>query len=233
MVLRGLAPSRERGQTLIRAGLVTVDGGIAEEPDALVASSAAIAVSGRARYVSRGGDKLAAALDAFGVDPADRSCLDVGASTGGFTDVLLQRGASRVVAVDVGYGQLAWSIRQDPRVQVLERVNVRHLERLPAPADLASIDVSFISLRLVLPHVQRLLSPPGEVIALAKPQFEVGKGRVGKGGVVRDQAEHRQVVQELRDFAASIGYQPVAEFASPILGTKGNQEFFLYFRPDG
>jgi 23S rRNA (cytidine1920-2'-O)/16S rRNA (cytidine1409-2'-O)-methyltransferase len=184
-------------------------------------------------YVSRGGDKLAGALDAFGIDPAGRVCLDVGASTGGFTDVLLQRGAARVIAVDVGYGQLAWSLRQDSRVTVLERVNIRNLDRLPAPADLAVIDVSFISLRLVLPRVRELLSPPGDVVALVKPQFEVGKGAVGKGGVVRDPAQHGQVLGELRQFAQESGYEVAAEIPSPILGAKGNREFFLYLRRSG
>ncbi len=232
LVARGLAASRERGQTLIRAGLVIVNGRMADRPDILVAPGAGIELSGQPRYVSRGGEKLAAALDAFGVDPAGRSCLDVGASTGGFTDVLLQRGASSVIAVDVGYGQLAWSIRQNPRVHVLERVNIRDLDRLPVPADLATIDVSFISLRVVVPRVQRLLSPPGDVIALVKPQFEVGKGRVGKGGIVRDPAQHGHVLQELRDFAGTIGYRTVAEIPSPILGAKGNREFFIHLKPN-
>jgi 23S rRNA (cytidine1920-2'-O)/16S rRNA (cytidine1409-2'-O)-methyltransferase len=184
-------------------------------------------------YVSRGGDKLAGALDAFGIDPSGRVCLDVGASTGGFTDLLLQRGAAGVIAVDVGYGQLAWSLRQDPRVTVLERVNIRHLDRLPAPADLAVIDVSFISLRLVLPRVRELLSPPGDVVALVKPQFEVGKGAVGKGGVVRDPAQHGQVLGELRQFAQESGYDIAAEIPSPMLGAKGNREFFLHLRRSG
>jgi 23S rRNA (cytidine1920-2'-O)/16S rRNA (cytidine1409-2'-O)-methyltransferase len=143
---------------------------------------------------------------------------------------LLQRGAARVIAVDVGYGQLAWSLRQDPRVTVLERVNIRHLDRLPVPADLAVIDVSFISLRLVLPRVHELLSPPGEVVALVKPQFEVGKGAVGKGGVVRDPEQHRRVLTELRQFAEQSGYEVAAEIPSPILGAKGNREFLLHLR---
>jgi 23S rRNA (cytidine1920-2'-O)/16S rRNA (cytidine1409-2'-O)-methyltransferase len=146
---------------------------------------------------------------------------------------LLQRGAAGVIAVDVGYGQLAWSLRQDPRVTLLERVNIRHLDRLPIPADLAVIDVSFISLRLVLPRVRELLSPPGDVVALVKPQFEVGKGAVGKGGVVRDPAQHGQVLGELRQFAQESGYEIAAEIPSPILGAKGNREFFLYLRRNG
>ena len=231
LVERGLVTSRERAQAMVRAGLVRVAGAPTEWPDQLVAADQPIEITGARDYVSRGGEKLAAALDAFAVDPRDRTCLDVGASTGGFTDVLLQRGAERVIAVDVGYGQLAWSLRQDPRVTVMERVNIRHLEQLPQPADLAVIDVSFISLRLVLPRVRELLRPPGDVVALVKPQFEVGKGAVGKGGVVRDPAQHDQVLNELRRFAAEIGYQVAGQIPSPVLGTKGNREFLLYLKP--
>lgn len=231
LVERGLSASRERAQTMVRAGLVKVSGVTTERPDRMVAADQLIEVAGAATYVSRGGEKLAAALDAFAIDPRGRGCLDVGASTGGFTDVLLQRGAARVIAVDVGYGQLAWSLRQDPRVIVLERVNIRHLDRLPAPADLAVIDVSFISLRLVLPQVRQLLDPPGDVIALVKPQFEVGKGSVGKGGIVRNPELHRQVLSELSTFAAEIGYTVTGEVPSPIPGAKGNREFLLYLMP--
>ena len=231
LVERGLVTSRERAQAMVRAGLVRVAGAPTERPDQLVAADQPIEITGARDYVSRGGEKLAAALDAFAVDPRDRTCLDVGASTGGFTDVLLQRGAERVIAVDVGYGQLAWSLRQDPRVTVMERVNIRHLEQLPQPADLAVIDVSFISLRLVLPRVRELLRPPGDVVALVKPQFEVGKGAVGKGGVVRDPAQLDQVLNELRRFAAEIGYQVAGQIPSPVLGTKGNREFLLYLKP--
>jgi 23S rRNA (cytidine1920-2'-O)/16S rRNA (cytidine1409-2'-O)-methyltransferase len=233
LVAQGLVPSRQRAQAMVRAGLVRVAGALAERPDQMVDPGVSIGLDHAKAYVSRGGDKLAAALDAFGIDPAGRVCLDVGASTGGFTDILLQRGAARVMAVDVGYGQLAWSLRQDPRVTVLERVNIRHLERLPIPADLAVIDVSFISLRLVLPRVRDLLSPPAEVVALVKPQFEVGKGAVGKGGIVRDPEQHRRVLSELRQFAEESGYQVAAEIPSPILGAKGNREFLLYLRRNG
>src|SRR3982075_2648106 len=225
LVAQGLVPSRQRAQAMVRAGLVRVAGATAERPDQMVDPAVSIDLDRVKAYVSRGGDKLAAALDAFGIDPAGRVCLDVGASTGGFTDLLLQRGAARVIAVDVGYGQLAWSLRQDSRVIVLERVNIRHLERLPIPADLAVIDVSFISLRLVLPRVRELLSPPGGGGALVKPQFEVGKGAVGKGGVVRDPDQHRQVLDEVRQFAQSSGYEIGAEVPSPIVGAKGNREF--------
>jgi 23S rRNA (cytidine1920-2'-O)/16S rRNA (cytidine1409-2'-O)-methyltransferase len=233
LVAQGRVPSRQRAQAMVRAGLVRVAGEVADRPDQLVNPSVSIEVEGVKGYVSRGGEKLAAALDAFGVDPAGRVCLDVGASTGGFTDVLLQRGAARVIAVDVGYGQLAWSLRQDPRVTVLERINIRHLDRLPVPADLAVIDVSFISLRLVLPRVRELLSPPGEVVALVKPQFEVGKGAVGKGGIVRDPAQHEQVLNELGRFAAELGYEVAGQIPSPLLGAKGNREFLMYLRRNG
>jgi 23S rRNA (cytidine1920-2'-O)/16S rRNA (cytidine1409-2'-O)-methyltransferase len=233
LVAQGLVASRQRAQAMVRAGLVRVAGAVADRPDQLVNPDVSIDLDRVKAYVSRGGDKLEAALDAFGIDPTGRVGLDVGASTGGFTDLLLQRGAARVIAVDVGYGQLAWSLRQDPRVTVLERVNIRHLEALPVPADLAVIDVSFISLRLVLPRVRELLSPPGDVVALVKPQFEVGKGAVGKGGVVRDPQQHRQVVDGLRQFAEETGYQVAGEIPSPILGAKGNREFLLHLRRHG
>jgi len=232
LVERGLVSSRERAQAMVRAGLVRVAGALSDRPDQLVAADQPIEVAGSTGYVSRGGEKLAAALDAFGLDPRGRHALDVGASTGGFTDVLLERGAERVIALDVGYGQLAWRLRQDSRVVVMERVNIRHLERLPEPADLAVIDVSFISLRLVLPRVRELLSPPGEVVALVKPQFEVGKGAVGKGGVVRDPAQHDLVLSQLRRFAGEIGYQVAGQIPSPVLGAKGNREFLLYLKPN-
>jgi 23S rRNA (cytidine1920-2'-O)/16S rRNA (cytidine1409-2'-O)-methyltransferase len=230
LVERGLVASRERAQALVRAGLVRVGGEPAGRPDQLVGTDQLIELTGSSPFVSRGGEKLAAALDTFRIGVAERTALDVGASTGGFTDVLLQRGAARVIAVDVGYGQLAWALRQDPRVIVMERVNIRHLDRLPISADLAVIDVSFISLRLVLPRVRDLLSAPGDVVALVKPQFEVGKGAVGKGGVVRDAALHEQVLSELSGFATEIGYEVAGQIASPILGAKGNREFLLYLR---
>ncbi len=232
LVERGLATSRERAQTMVRAGLVRVAGVPTDQPDRLITADQAIEVAGTTAYVSRGGDKLAAALDAFAIDPTGRACLDVGASTGGFTDLLLQRGAARVIAVDVGYGQLDFRLRQDPRVIVLERINIRHLDRLPVPADLAVIDVSFISLRLVLPRVRALLSPPGDIVALVKPQFEVGKGAVGKGGVVRDPEQHARVISELSHFAEENGYTVAGQVPSPILGAKGNREFLLYLRPN-
>src|SRR6202165_2993257 len=233
LVERGLVASRERAQAMVRAGLVRVAGVTIGEPDQMVAAEQAIEVAGMTTYVSRGGEKLAAALDAFAIDPGGRTALDVGASTGGCTDVLLQRGAARVIAVDVGYGQLAWNLRQDPRVTVMERVNIRYLDQLPMPADLAVIDVSFISLRLVLPRVRELLSTPGDVVALVKPQFEVGKGAVGKGGGGRDPEQHREVVGGLSRFASEIGYTVAGETPSPIVGAKGNREFLLYLKRHG
>ena len=230
LVLRGLVPSRQRGQALIQAGLVRVAGSPGERSDQLVDPDVELALESRRTYVSRGGEKLAAALDAFAFEPRGRSGLDVGASTGGFTDVLLRRGAARVIALDVGYGQLAFSLRQDPRVTVLERVNVRHLSGLPHPADFAVIDVSFISLRLVLPVTGALLQPPGEVIALVKPQFEVGRGQVGRGGIVRRPEQHDAVLLELRAFAATAGYTVAGQMESPILGARGNREFFLFLK---
>ena len=231
LVDRGMVASRERAQAMVRAGLVRIAGATTMRPDQLIDADLPIEIAGSMAYVSRGGEKLSAALDAFEIDVASRVGLDVGASTGGFTDVLLQRRAARVIAVDVGYGQLAWSLRQDPRVIVMERTNIRHLEQLPEPADLAVIDVSFISLRLVLPRVRELLRPPGDVVALVKPQFEVGKGLLGKGGVVRDPVQHERVLSELVRFARQIGYEVAGQIVSPLLGAKGNREFFIHLRP--
>jgi len=195
-----------------------------------VAADEPISISGEGpRFVSRGGEKLAAAIDHFDVDVTDRRALDAGASTGGFTDVLLRRGAAVVVAVDVGYGQLAWKLRGDPRVVSLERTNVRDLrpDQLAEPINLATIDASFISLRLVLPAVQRVLAPGRMIVALVKPQFEVGRGNVGSGGVVRDPAEHARVLDELEAFARGHGFTVRARHESPIQGPAGNREFFL------
>ena len=236
LVGQGLVSSRQRAQAMVRAGLVRIAGHPVDRPDQLVDPSVELELVRSASvggYVSRGGEKLNAALETFAVSVRGRACLDVGASTGGFTDVLLRRGAASVIAVDVGYGQLAWALRQDPRVTVLERVNIRYLESLPAVADLAVIDVSFISLRLVLPPIRRLLTRPADVIALVKPQFEVGKGAVGKGGVVRNAEQHQSVLDGLREFGAGESYRVLDEIPSPILGAKGNREFFLYLRSDG
>ena len=233
LVDRGTLASRERARRLIMAGAVRVDDRVVDKPGTLVGVDAPIAVTGDdIPFVSRGGLKLAAALDAFATPVAGRAALDVGASTGGFTDCLLQRGARSVTAVDVGYGQFAWSLRQDARVTLLERTNVRQLDPavLPVVPDLAVIDVSFISLRLVLPPVVSVLTPGGDILALVKPQFEVGKGQVGGGGVVRDPSLHRAAVASVRDYALALGLACLGEFASPVLGPKGNREFFLALR---
>ncbi len=236
MVQRGLAESREKAQALIMAGEVLVDDLPATKPGRLLDPEIAIRLRQGLAYVSRGGLKLEAALAAFAVDPAGLVAADVGASTGGFTDCLLQHGAAHVYAIDVGYGQLAWQLRQDPRVTVLERTNVRHLERLPGDAlvDLAVVDVSFIGLRLVLPAVSRILRPAGRVIALIKPQFEAGRQQVGKGGVVKDVQVHRQVLLELLQWAQDNTWELAGLIRSPITGPKGNVEFLcLLRRPSG
>ncbi len=231
LVERGLTPSRERARALILAGHVLVNGTPVSKVGALVPTeSAVILKSPDQPYVSRGGLKLAAALSSFNIDVTGQVALDVGASTGGFTDCLLQHGAARVYCVDVGYGQLAWRLRQDPRVIVLERTNIRYLPReaIPEEMDLAVADVSFISLKLVLPQILQFLRPDGLIIALVKPQFEVGKGQVGKGGVVRDPQQQQQVVAEIQKFAQGLGLAAEGVIPSPILGPKGNQEYLLY-----
>ncbi len=233
LVDRGTVASRERARRLVMAGAVRVGERVVDKPGALVALDAPIVVSGGdIPYVSRGGLKLTGALDAFGTRVAGRVVLDVGASTGGFTDCVLQRGARAVIAVDVGYGQFAWALRQDPRVTLLERTNVRRLDAaaLAATPDLAVIDVSFISLRLVLPPVAEALAPGGDLVALVKPQFEVGKGQVGSGGVVRDPALHAAAVASVRECALGLGLAYLGESESPLRGPKGNREFFLALR---
>jgi 23S rRNA (cytidine1920-2'-O)/16S rRNA (cytidine1409-2'-O)-methyltransferase len=236
-VARGLASSRAEAARLILAGRVRLAGQPADKPGRLCRDDAPLALTAISPYVGRGGEKLAAALDAFDVDPGGRVCLDVGASTGGFTDCLLQRGARRVYAVDVGHGQLHPRLRADLRVVVLEGVNARYLEpsRLTEAPSLAAIDVSFISLEKVLPAVAGCLAPgePSDVLALVKPQFEVGRGRVGKGGVVREAARHREVLQRVAAFAGARGLPARAVVASPVRGAKGNREFFLHLRPLG
>ena len=236
LVEQGLCASRAEAQRLLLAGKVFAAGQRVEKPGALVSTEAPLSVAGPDHpFVSRGGVKLRHALQAFGVDPRDRVCLDVGASTGGFTDCLLQAGARLVVAVDVGYGQLHARLRQDARVRVLERTNIRHLEasQLPAVPDLATIDASFISLALVLPCVRRLLAEPFDLIALVKPQFEVGKGQVGKRGVVRDPALHRAVLERVAAAAVDLGCGVAGVAVSPLRGPMGNREFLVHLRPDG
>jgi 23S rRNA (cytidine1920-2'-O)/16S rRNA (cytidine1409-2'-O)-methyltransferase len=227
----GLAPSRERAQRLILAGEVLVGDRPATKPGALVAADATLRLRRPpSDYVSRGGEKLAGALDAFALEVAGQVALDVGASTGGFTDCLLRRGARRVFALDVGYGQLAWSLRQDFRVTVLERTNARRLEAsmLAEAPDLATVDVSFISLALVLPAVAAVLRPAGTVVALVKPQFEAGRGQVGKGGVVRDPAVRAAAVAHVREAAQGLGLTVRGEAESVLPGPKGNREVFLW-----
>jgi 23S rRNA (cytidine1920-2'-O)/16S rRNA (cytidine1409-2'-O)-methyltransferase len=230
---RNLAESRERARALVMAGAVKVNGRVETRPGALVPPEAALAVEQALPYVSRGGLKLAHALDRFDIVVAGRIAADVGASTGGFTDVLLQRGAVRVYAIDVGYGQLHWKLRQDPRVVVMERTNVRYLASLPEAIDICTIDVSFISLKLVLPVVRRWLGPRGEVVALVKPQFEAGREQVGRGGVVRDRQVHREVLLGVSGFAHEVGFTVAGMTASPVLGPAGNREFLLHLRTEG
>ena len=236
LVERGLVGSREQSHGMILAGDVLVNDIPVTKAGSLVGEGSAIRLrSTPLPYASRGGIKLEKALQEFQIDVGGKTALDVGASSGGFTDCLLAHGAREVFAVDVGYGQLDWKLRNDPRVKVYEKTNIRYLElaALPRPAELATIDVSFISLKLVLPAVKRLLVPGGEIIALIKPQFEVGKGKVGKGGVVRAPAEHSRVIEEIKDAAARLGYAARGVVESPLLGPKGNKEFFLHLTPVG
>jgi len=233
LVARGLAPTRERAQALILAGRVAVDGRPATKAGQPVSDDAALAVAEPPHpYVSRGGVKLAAALDRFGIDPAGKTCLDVGASTGGFTDCLLQRGAARVYAVDVGHGQLDARLRADPRVVVREKVNARSLSEADVPerVEIAVVDVSFISLRLVLPATAARVAPGGAIVALVKPQFEAGRGEVPRGGVVRSEATRRRVVEEVAEAGRALGLAVLGVVPSPIAGARGNAEFLLGFR---
>jgi 23S rRNA (cytidine1920-2'-O)/16S rRNA (cytidine1409-2'-O)-methyltransferase len=233
VVAEGLAETRSRAEALIRAGRVLVDDAPVEKPGTRVAEQARLRLRGSLRrFVSRGGDKLAGALDDLGLDPKGRLCLDVGASTGGFSDCLLQSGARHVVAVDVGYGQLDSRLREDPRVTVLERTNARHLEpqALPSGIELVTADVSFISLRLLLARLGQV-APGADLLLLVKPQFEVGKGQVGKGGVVRDERLRAGAVAGVREAALELGYEALGEAESRLPGPKGNREIFLWLRP--
>lgn len=229
LVERGLAPTRAKARALILAGQVLVDGVQGGKAGQLVDPGCRLEVLQPLPYVSRGGLKLQAALDQFGIAVADKVCLDVGASTGGFTDCLLQRGARRVYAVDVGAGQLDWKLRQDPRVVVLEGVNARYLgpEHVPEPVDLAVCDVSFISVTLILPRLVPLLGPRGEMVILVKPQFEVGRGQVGKGGIVRDPELQQAACRKVQQAVLQLGFQ-AQWMESPIRGAEGNREFLLY-----
>jgi 23S rRNA (cytidine1920-2'-O)/16S rRNA (cytidine1409-2'-O)-methyltransferase len=229
LVDRALAPSRTAAQALLLAGEVELAGAGSRtlKPGQLVDSEAELSVVARRRWASRAGQKLEAALDAFGVDPAGLACLDAGASTGGFTDVLLARGARIVYAVDVGRGQLLDRLARDPRVVSMERTNLRALRHLPEPIDLATLDLSFISLRLVLPAVRDLLGDGGRVIALVKPQFEAGRDAVPRGGVVREAATHRGVLLQFEDDARAAGLAAMALIGSPVVGADGNREFLV------
>jgi len=218
------------------AGKVTVQGERLDKPGTRVETDAAIRLEGEdLPYVSRGGVKLEGALVAFRIDPAGLVVMDVGASTGGFTDCVLQRGARKVFAVDVGYGQLAWKLQKDPRVVSLERRNIRYLkkEEVGEEIDLVLVDTSFISIEKFLPHLVEFLKPGGSLLALIKPQFEVGKGEVGKGGVVRDPALHQKVIERISEFSRHQGWKVLGVAESPILGPKGNKEFFIHLQKDG
>jgi 23S rRNA (cytidine1920-2'-O)/16S rRNA (cytidine1409-2'-O)-methyltransferase len=236
LVERGLAASRDRARALILAGQVVVDGrGETKAGTAVRADAAVSLLAPDHPYVSRGGLKLAHAIDAFHIDPAGRTALDIGASTGGFTDVLLQRGAARVVALDVGHGQLDWRLRNDPRVIVREHVNARTLAAADLPADcrrftIVTIDVSFISLRQILPALPPFLEPGADLVALVKPQFEAGRGEVGRGGIVRDAAVRARVVEDVARAALALGFTRGGGTESPITGMEGNQEYLLHLQ---
>lgn len=233
LVDRGLVASREEGRGRILAGDVLVNERPSTKAGNLIDEQAAIRIKAKARpYASRGGSKLETALERFDLDVSGKIVIDVGASSGGFSDCLLAHGARQIFAVDVGYGQLDWRLRNDPRIVVFEKTNIRYLDlsALPYPADIATIDVSFISLKLVLPNVQALLRPENQIMALIKPQFEVGKGKVGKGGVVRSPDEHRRVIEEIEAAATALGYAVRGVIESPLLGPAGNKEFFIHLR---
>lgn len=230
---KGLAPSRERAQALIMEGKVFVNGMPSIKAGAMVAGDAAIELKGEdIPYVSRGGLKLEAAIKHFNISLKDKIAMDVGSSTGGFTDCMLQNGAKKVYCIDVGYGQLAWKLRQDPRVVLIERMNIRYLERerVPEDIDIVTIDVSFISLIKVVPNVLKFLKENGEIIALIKPQFEVGKGEVGKGGIVKDEAKRLKAVNRVRENLEALGLQTIGAMQSPTPGQKGNIEHLIYMK---
>jgi len=228
-----LAQSRHRAKALIMEGKILVNDQLVDKPGTLVSKTDHLFLRGNdIPYVSRGGLKLEAAIKAFDINADGFFCLDVGASTGGFTDCLLQQGAEGVFAVDVGYGQLAWKLRQDSRVLVIERTNIRHmpLKALPCPVDLITIDVSFISLKIVVPAVMKFMKKLASIVALIKPQFEVGRGKVGKGGVVRNPDLHNEVISELTDYFIDKGFLCKSVIPSPIVGPKGNREFFIHLK---
>jgi 23S rRNA (cytidine1920-2'-O)/16S rRNA (cytidine1409-2'-O)-methyltransferase len=234
LVQRQAGVTRSKAQGLIHTGQVWCKGEKMDKPGLRLPDDTTLDIRESPRFVSRGGDKLEAALEGFDIEVTGRVCIDVGASTGGFTDCLLQRGATQVYAVDVGYGQLAWKLREDPRVLVLERMNIRNLtpEQLPAPPEFFVIDCSFISLRIVLPSVLPLLAPGADGVVLIKPQFEAGRNQVGKGGVVRDPEVHDRVIEEVRDAAIQLGFTRIDVLPSPLLGPAGNREFLAWLRPE-
>jgi 23S rRNA (cytidine1920-2'-O)/16S rRNA (cytidine1409-2'-O)-methyltransferase len=247
LVERGLVESRALAQRLVMAGQVRVNGELASKPSDMVVGNARLEIDGGPRFVSRGGEKLAGALEAFPVQMAGRVCADVGASTGGFTDCLLQNGVAKVYAIDVGHGVLHWKLRNDPRVVVMEQTNARHLEYLPEPVDLVTVDASFISLKILLPVIKNWLPPSnsphfikmggvggGRVIALIKPQFEAGRKEAARGeGVIRDPAVHRKVLVDVLTFAQAEGYSVRGLIRSPLEGPKGNVEFLVYLEFPG
>ena len=233
LIDKGLVSSRQRARAIIMAGKVLVDNEPIDKPGTMVSQERDIIIKGKdIPYVGRGGLKLDAAIKEFQIDVSGKLCLDVGASTGGFTDCLLQKNASRVIAVDVGYNQLAWKLRQDPRVVVMERTNIRYLDpvTIPNSVDMVTIDVSFISLRIVVPAILSFLKKNGIILALIKPQFEAGRRNVGKGGVVRSAAIHNEVIKRLKGFFLNKGLVFQSIINSPILGAKGNKEFFIYLK---
>ena len=236
LVERGLFPSREQARRAVMAGTVAVEGKRVDKPGTEIRGEARVEVlAPREPFVSRAGRKLSHALDHFGLDPSGWVCLDVGASTGGFTDCLLQRGAARVYALDVGYGQLDQRLRNDPRVVVMERTNARYLapDALPEPCDLITLDLSFISLLKVVPALLPHLAPQGFLLPMIKPQFEAGRGAVGKGGILRDETVRRRVIDECAAGIAALGLEPLGVFDSPVAGTGGNREAFALFQRSG
>ena len=233
LVEQGLADSQEQAQRLIMAGQVAAGDQVLDKAGKQVPTSTRLSVRAGLPYVSRGGIKLASALDAFALDVSGWAVTDVGASTGGFTDCLLQRGAARVYAIDVGYGQLAWKLQQDPRVVVMDRTNARHVESLPEPVELATIDASFISLKSLLPSVMGWLRPGGQILALIKPQFEARRSQVGKGGVVRDPSVHQAVLEGITTWADEQGLGLWGLIRSPITGPAGNVEFLAHWMTGG
>ena len=233
LVDRGLVKSRERAKALIMEGVVLVDGAPVTKAGAMISSDSAVSLKKEdTLYVSRGGLKLKAAMDYFNITLKDKTAMDVGSSTGGFTDCMLRMGAKKVYCIDVGYGQLAWTLRNDPRVVLLERTNIRYLgrEKIPDVIDIATADVSFISLTKVIPRVAEFLKDGGEILALVKPQFEVGKGEVGKGGIVREEEKRLRAVESVKISLEGIGLQAAGMFQSPVPGQKGNIEYFLYMK---